>query len=495
MALAANLIIFGSEGKPLKGSLPIFDLESSELSGCEIYEFFHRVYNIQKDYYYYLFYGTDTVRKHEPLCITKPIDRLSIHLRNVFVKGEFIPKIEIRWYEYNEKSRREVEYFRITLEHVRINSIKIILPNCKDIAKERYNHLETISFCYQKITWLYKKGYILYTDIWKGGFFSEEEEEDFNEKEDLADSKEGIVLEEPLKIKFTSGVFIEPEGGFQFGKKATVKFTYESNRKPTYQENKVYAKLYAVYNGKTEDMHIINEGRLVNENSWSTEFTLKKPTGYDENPASVEYYVVIENEYASGKYRSESVIIGSGKITLQKMEWKTSEVGRNEKVLLFAEFSDCKENEKAIIEILEYDHNGEHDLIKKIESNVKEGKVEIEWEFVYEEDTDDILTEEEAKKIGGKYRYPEYFFTIEIAGKKWGEKQESGLLKFKDWIEIKLEDENGNILPNEPFEIYLPDGSKYSGKLDDKGIAKVESVPPGPVEVVFPNYPEVKIKE
>lgn len=497
MPIPARLLIYGPGKKLLAGPIPVEDLEVGDLSGSEVHEFFHQVYTIKKDTFYSLLYGIDVIRRHEPLRIIKPIDKLSLSLIPLLLKGEFIPQVEIRWYEYQDKSRKEVEYFRMTLEHVRLNSIRTFLPDAKDPDKERYEHLEEVSFCFQKITWLYKKGFLLFTDIWNSGFFAEEDEKDFGGKKKEEEVEEPAVtpLIETLTIKFTSGVFEEPTEGFQFDKKATVKFTYEANRKPDYNENKVYAKLFAVYNGKTEDLRLTNEGRLVVEGSWSTEFKLKRPESLEKDTDPVEYYAEIENAYANGNYRSASASINATGPTLQNMAWKSSEARRDEMVSLAAEFTGCKDGEKAVIEIFEFDHDGNHDFMEKIESSITGGKLETEWKFVYEEDTDDILTEEEAKKTGGNYNPPEYFFTVKIGEQKWGDNQESKLLEFKDWIEVELQDEEGNPMANEPFELHLPDGSTEKGTLDEKGFARVESVPPGSVEVVFTNYPSVTIKK
>ncbi len=502
MPLSPIVTVYGPDGKALSGPVKVEDRDTPDLSGFCGEEFSHRVYTILKDYFYALLYGTDFVRKHEPMTIVKQIDKTSIPLMKYFISGAFLPKVEVRWYQYNEKKGQTEEYFRMTIEHARLHSIQQKIPDAKDTALERYGHLEELQFMYQKITWLFLKGHLTFTDIWNDGFFKEEDEKDFSGKKNPGD--EAIAAETPLedklKLKFTSGVFEEPGNGFEFDKPAKVTFTFEANRKPGYKENKVYAKLFAVYNGKTEDLAQINEGRLVNDGSWSTEFKLKKPESYEKDKerkpdAPVEYYAEIENDYAGGNYRSESLSLGSTGIALQNMAWKSLEARRDETVSLAAEFTGCKDGEKAVIEIFEFDRDGEHDFMEKIESSVAGGKIEAEWNFVYQEDTDDIMTDEEAKKTGGKYNPPEYFFTVGIGQNKWGDKQESGLLQFKDLIEIELQDESGNVLAKEPFELHLPDGSTQNGTLDENGFARVDSVPPGPVEVVFTNYPSVTIKK
>lgn len=499
MPLSPIITIYGPDGTAVPSPVTVPDIDE-ELSGSYGEEFVHQVYTIKKDHYYALLYGVDFVRKHEPLTIVKQIDKVSVPLMGYLSKGTFLPKVEIRWYQYKEKSRNTEEYFRMTLEHVRLNRIKYTMPNVKDERFERYNHLEELQFMYQKVTWLYTKGYILFTDIWNGGFFSEEDEMDFSEKkEDPLEELEEMVLDDPLNLKFTAGVFEKPQNGFEFDKKAKVKFNFTANRKPKSNENKVYVKLFAVYKGKTENMHQLNEGRLVAEDSWSTEFKLKKPEAYekDENreaDAAVEFYAEIENEFA-GKFKGESINMGSTAITLKSMAWKTEAARRGETVVLEVTFENCPENTEATIEIFEYDYDGNHDSVEQLSAEIKGGKLEASWEYEYQDDVDDIVPEEEAQKTGGKYHPPEYFFTVKAGDQQWGEEQESKLLQFKDWIEVELQDENGDAMADEPFELHLPDGSTQNGTLDENGFARVESVHPGAVEVVFTNYPSVTIKE
>lgn len=501
MPLSPIVIVYGPDGKALSGPVQVDDRDTADLSGFYGEEFSHRLYSILKDYIYALLYGVDFVRKHEAMTIVKQVDTTSVSLMKYLESGTFLQKVEVRWYQYNEKKRRTEEYFRMTLEHVRLHSIRQKIPNVKDTAFERYGHLEELKFMYQKITWLFLKGHITFTDIWNGGFFRDEDEKDFTGKKTEADEDlTETPLIEPLEFKFISGVFEEPKDGFALDKKATVKFTYTVNRKPDNKENKVYVKLYAVCNGKTEDLHLTNEGRLVNEDSWSTEFRLKRPEAYEKDTertsdTPVEYYAEIENGYANGIYRSASITVNSPGPVVKDMAWKSSAARRDETVALAAEFTGCKNDDQVTIEIFEYDHDGNHDLVDTIQSKVVNGKVEAEWKFIYQEDTDDIMTEEEAKKTGGTYNPPEYFFTVGIGQYKWGEKQESGLLQFKDWMEIELQDKTGKPLADEPFTCLLPDGTKQEGVLDENGHARLESVPPGPVEVSFANFTTLTVKE
>jgi type VI secretion system secreted protein VgrG len=54
------------------------------------------------------------------------------------------------------------------------------------------------------------------------------------------------------------------------------------------------------------------------------------------------------------------------------------------------------------------------------------------------------------------------------------------------WVEIMLVDDAGQPVAGEAYEIKLPDGSIASGTTDEKGMARVENIDPGSVDISFP---------
>src|SRR5262249_37656444 len=59
--------------------------------------------------------------------------------------------------------------------------------------------------------------------------------------------------------------------------------------------------------------------------------------------------------------------------------------------------------------------------------------------------------------------------------------------KATDWIEIQLQDENGQPITRQDYVWTLPDGSEVAGKLDSNGFVRIEPIPPGTCSVNFPN--------
>jgi type VI secretion system secreted protein Hcp len=302
MPISPLIVFYDINGKNISGPVRFYDPELNTLMGSVCVEFDHCVSTAPQDYIHSLLCGNSFVRKHEPMTLVKKIDKTSTTLMHYFRKGKFFQKVEIRWYQYNSKTNKNEEYFRMIVEYARLMSVRHTLLNVKDHNLENYDHLERIQLVYNKITWLYLDGHISHTDTW---------ENSFSEEDGYATSVEELkepIEHENLNLEFYSGKFLEPTFGFTFDKKVSVEFKYKTNRKLESNENKVYAKLYSVHNNVVEDMHVITEGRLIKDNVWVTEFTLKKPSG----TLPVEYYAEVESNFANTKvFKSESINVPS----------------------------------------------------------------------------------------------------------------------------------------------------------------------------------------
>jgi hypothetical protein len=180
-------------------------------------------------------------------------------------------------------------------------------------------------------------------------------------------------------------------------------------------------------------------------------------------------------------------------IKLTNMKWGQKEARRGDIVKLSADIDDLPDETEVMVLIYEYDQDGAHDFITKFPCRVKNKKIQAEWVYEYYEDTDEIPTQEEMQKYGKNYNPPEYFFVIDFRGQRFGDKQESKLLEFKDWIEIALKDEDNDMIPNEEYHVYLPDDSSRKGKLNENGYMKEKDIPPGKCRINFPKRTLVMI--
>lgn len=169
---------------------------------------------------------------------------------------------------------------------------------------------------------------------------------------------------------------------------------------------------------------------------------------------------------------------------IKSMKWSAAEARRGDTLTLSAELEGVADGKDVLIIIYEYDADGCHDRITELSGTIKGGKLEEKWDYEYHEDTDELPTKEEVEKCGGAYNPPEYFFTIKIDGFELGKpERDSGLLTFKDHLELKVLDKDGSPLAGVGYKVYLPDDKERSGTLDDDGYAREEGVPPGKCRV------------
>ncbi|MBU0982233.1 MAG: hypothetical protein KKA42_00055 [candidate division Zixibacteria bacterium] len=165
------------------------------------------------------------------------------------------------------------------------------------------------------------------------------------------------------------------------------------------------------------------------------------------------------------------------------MKWSTKEARRGDTVTLTADVSGLRDHTEVTVTIYEHDQDKAHDRIVEIPGKIMDQKLEVQWEYEYHEDTDDIPTQVEMDRYGGKYQNPEYFFTIKTDESEFGKAQESGLLLFKDWLEIECEDAYGEVAADADYKVTFADGTEKTGKLDSQGKATVKDVPPGACEI------------
>ena len=107
-----------------------------------------------------------------------------------------------------------------------------------------------------------------------------------------------------------------------------------------------------------------------------------------------------------------------------------------------------------------------------------------------QEDTDDILTEEEKQKYGKAYNPPEYFFIVIVGspsskanGIPVGVNQESGLLTFKDTITLTVRKGRMPVDTSREYIITTADGQEIKKTPDEDGRIVIEKMPPGPYDV------------
>ncbi|RDS80189.1 type VI secretion system tube protein Hcp [Dyella monticola] len=157
MAIPAYLWITDEAGSPIRGGSLVNDREGS----IEVLSFAHGVY-APADARTGRLLGS---RMHEPMVIHKDFDRASPYLYRAVSSGHPIKTAELRWYKV-DGSGREIVYFIMKMEDVRITAVTPHMHDIKEQGKAVYNHREAVSLRYGKITWTHCDGNIVYADNW-----------------------------------------------------------------------------------------------------------------------------------------------------------------------------------------------------------------------------------------------------------------------------------------------------------------------------------------
>lgn len=100
-------------------------------------------------------------RIHTPILIQKEFDRVTPLLYRAISRGYLLKSAEIKMYQIVD-SGREVEYFNIYMENVKITGITPSLHPGSGTG----THLENIELRYESIQWKYVDGNIVFKDSW-----------------------------------------------------------------------------------------------------------------------------------------------------------------------------------------------------------------------------------------------------------------------------------------------------------------------------------------
>jgi len=160
MPTPAYVFFNDDQGNQIDGSVQIADREGSS----EVIEFDHGI-RIPTDSHTGKLTG---VRMHGSARLVKAYDSASPLLYRACCVGQTLSEVTFHWYQIDDTGT-EVEYYRHTLEQVKVAGVKSYMPNTKDPRMEKMTHLEEVNLVYGKITWLFVDGSLEYTDSWTAG--------------------------------------------------------------------------------------------------------------------------------------------------------------------------------------------------------------------------------------------------------------------------------------------------------------------------------------
>lgn len=105
-------------------------------------------------------------RQHKPITITKEIDQASPLLMNAMVNNENLTEVELQFWRPLKRGI-EIPYYEIKLTNAAISGIHLEMLDKNYPENMAHGVNEQISFCYQKIEWVFVKDGISAEDDWE----------------------------------------------------------------------------------------------------------------------------------------------------------------------------------------------------------------------------------------------------------------------------------------------------------------------------------------
>jgi hypothetical protein len=171
-------------------------------------------------------------------------------------------------------------------------------------------------------------------------------------------------------------------------------------------------------------------------------------------------------------------------VLVKKMGWDKKEVRRGDEVKITVQFdSGVEDEDEATIIIYEFCPDNNHEKVISIPTQIMNNKIDLTWKYECPVDTDQIPTQQELDPYKKNYKHLEYFFVVLLDEQRIGVNQESGLLRFKDTVEVHVSDNYGQPLKDQTIKITLPDGTTKEIKTDATGKLTDKDLPPGPSQV------------
>ena len=105
-------------------------------------------------------------RVHKALTVTKVFDKSSPKLYKALRTGEHMTEVTLKFYRITDQGKEE-HYFTIKLTEAIVVSIQPWVPNALDLSRDKFTHMEDVSFTFQKISWRWEPDGIEDEDDWE----------------------------------------------------------------------------------------------------------------------------------------------------------------------------------------------------------------------------------------------------------------------------------------------------------------------------------------
>jgi type VI secretion system secreted protein Hcp len=106
-------------------------------------------------------------RLHDPLVLTKEVDKSSPKLYQALCTGEHLKKVEIKYFRI-AKDGKEEHYFTQHLSDAIVVSMEPFVPTVYLKENHGHRHMEKVGFTYSNIKWTWVPDGVESEDSWKG---------------------------------------------------------------------------------------------------------------------------------------------------------------------------------------------------------------------------------------------------------------------------------------------------------------------------------------
>jgi type VI secretion system secreted protein Hcp len=107
-------------------------------------------------------------RTHNPLIVTKMIDKSSPLLYNALTTGETLTKVELKWYRTSYAGKPE-HYYTMVLEDAVITDMEATMAAQEEAGTAQVVPVEKVSFSYRKVSWRHETASTSGEDDWRVG--------------------------------------------------------------------------------------------------------------------------------------------------------------------------------------------------------------------------------------------------------------------------------------------------------------------------------------
>jgi hypothetical protein len=183
-------------------------------------------------------------------------------------------------------------------------------------------------------------------------------------------------------------------------------------------------------------------------------------------------------------------------IKVSQLQWDRPEVKRKDVVTLTCQFqSGVEDDDDAAVLIYERNPNSCDIKVVSIPTVIENNKIEMQWEFDYQDETEQIPTDDEMKPYKKKYAQPQFYFIVTVDGVKVGENRESGVLKFVEELTLECANTDVHTAADVSYSVLMADGKEVTGSFGSDPKTTIPGIKPGPLEIQLSDAKEDESSE